>query len=68
MLSGIDKVRIAAHVGRSPKTVDRVYRGEGNAYSRDAVTRAALELGYPPPPPRLSEPSPSGSPPPSRAA
>lgn len=71
MLSGIQKVRIAAQSGRSPKTVDRVYRGQGNAYSRDAVKRAAAELGYPMPPERSapsSEPSPNKSPATSKAA
>ena len=50
MLNGIQKVRVAALIGRSVRTVDRVYRGQGNAYSRDAVKRAATELGLPAPP------------------
>jgi len=50
MLTGIQIVRIAAKVGRSPKTVIRVYRGGGNAYSRASVAEAALALGYPSPP------------------
>jgi DNA-binding LacI/PurR family transcriptional regulator len=71
MLNGIQKTRIAARVGRSVKTVHRVYCGGGNAYSRAAVKEAAEALGYPlPPEPSTpsSESSPSGSPTPSKAA
>jgi hypothetical protein len=68
MLTGIQKVRVAAQIGRSVRTVDRVYRGLGNAYSRDAVTRAALQLGFPAPPVPSSESSPALSSPNSRAA
>jgi hypothetical protein len=68
MISGMDKVRIAAQSGRSPKTVDRVYRGEGNPYSRDAVKRAAADLGLPAPPERSPSSSPEPSPTSSKAA
>jgi hypothetical protein len=71
MLTGIQKVRIAARIGRSVRTVDRVFRGQGNAYSRAAVKEAAVALGYPlPPEPSTpsSGSSPSDSPTPSKAA
>jgi hypothetical protein len=71
MIDGIQKVRIAAQIGRSVRTVHRVYCGAGNPYSRAAVTEAAKALGYPPPP-ELStgswENSPTSSPKNSKAA
>jgi DNA-binding LacI/PurR family transcriptional regulator len=71
MIDGIQKTRIAARIGRSVKTVTRVYAGGGNPYSRAAVKEAAVALGYPlPPEPSTpsSESSLSGSPTPSKAA
>ncbi len=46
-LVGPDRERIAVESGRSVKTVVRVYRGGGNAYSRASVFRAAQRLGLP---------------------
>jgi hypothetical protein len=59
MLSGYQRVQLAAQIQRSPKTVERVYKGGGNAFSREAVTRGARALGLPLPP----EPAPAPSPP-----
>jgi len=40
-------VQIAAAITSSPVTVERVYDGRGSDHSRERVTRAARELGYP---------------------
>jgi len=71
MIDGIQKVRIAAKIGRSPKTVTRVYLGGGNPFSRAAVKEAAEALGYPlpqEPSTQSSGNSPSAPPTPSKAA
>jgi len=68
MLTGYQRLQIAALVHRSPRTVERVYLGRGNAFSREAVARGAAKLGLPPPPspastsPRSSSSSPLPSP------
>lgn len=49
-LQGPDRERLAVEAGRSAKTVARVYRGQGNAYSRSSIVRAAEKLGLPAPP------------------
>jgi uncharacterized Zn finger protein (UPF0148 family) len=49
-VSAHDRVRIAAKIIASPRTVHRVYAGGGNEYSRRRVTEAARELGLPDPP------------------
>jgi hypothetical protein len=48
-VSGPQIVQIAAAIMANPRTVERVYDGRGNVYSRERVTRAALELGFPVP-------------------
>jgi hypothetical protein len=47
---GLDRVRIAERAKRSVWSVDRTYKGKGNAFTRAAVAEAAAELGYPLPP------------------
>lgn len=49
-LSSHDRVRIAAQAIVHPRTVARVYEGEGTDYSRARVCAAAEALGLPPPP------------------
>lgn len=49
-IDSIKILRIAARVGRSHRTVERVYQGKGSGFSRAAVIEAATELGYPLPP------------------
>ena len=48
-LTAPDRIRIAAQAIVSPRTVYRVYRGEGTDYSRARVSAAAAALGLPPP-------------------
>ncbi len=55
VLTGMQKVQLAARAGRSVFSVTRVYRGLGNAYTRESITRAAIELGIPAPPPSIYE-------------
>lgn len=50
VLTGPQRLRLAAHAIRSERTVIRVYQGAGNDQSREAIRRAALELGLPLPP------------------
>jgi DNA-binding LacI/PurR family transcriptional regulator len=50
-ISGPQIVQIAEAIPVCTRTVERVYEGAGNAYSRERVTRAARELGLPLPPP-----------------
>lgn len=50
MISAYDRIRISAHIVANPRTVARVYQGQGSAYSRLRVTEAAKALGLPLPP------------------
>lgn len=60
-----DRLRIAAQALVCERTVLRVYKGRGTAYSRLRVTEGAKALGLPPPPepssPSSPEPSPTSS-------
>ncbi len=56
-LSGLDRARLALRATRSPRTVDRVYLGRGNQYSREAISTAAREMGLPLPPPPSTQSS-----------
>lgn len=53
-MEGYDRMRLAVLAMLSEKTVRRVYRGYGTAYSRARVKAAAESLGLPPPPERSS--------------
>jgi hypothetical protein len=67
MINAHDRVRIAARIVAHPRTVYRVYRGQGSEYSRRRVQEAARELGLPEPP-TSSASSPPASPTKSKAA
>lgn len=56
MISAYDRVRIAAHIVANPRTVLRVYQGDGSDYSRRRVTDGAKALGLPPPGPSRRSP------------
>jgi hypothetical protein len=49
-VSAHEVILIAAAAVCSTKTVERVFDGRGNAFSRYRVRTAALELGLPAPP------------------
>jgi hypothetical protein len=57
MISAYDRIRISAAIIAHPRTVYRVYLGQGSDYSRRRVAEAARRLALPLPP----EPSPSSS-------
>jgi hypothetical protein len=59
MMTSHDRVRIAAAALVCERTVIRVYKGGGTAYSRLRVAEGAKALGLPLPP----EPSTGSSPP-----
>lgn len=65
MINSPDRIKLAAHITAHPRTVARVYAGQGSEYSRARVAEGAKQLGLPPPPPRspqtLPEPSPTSS-------
>jgi len=50
VLTGPQRVRLAAQSIKSERTVVRVYQGGGSDQSREAICRAARELGLPSPP------------------
>lgn len=51
ILTAPERIRIAAEAIQSPRTVDRVYRGDRVAQTTyERVRRAAEKLGLPPPP------------------
>ncbi|HEX3596824.1 MAG TPA: hypothetical protein VHU80_17060 [Polyangiaceae bacterium] len=62
VLTGPQRVRLAAESIRSERTVVRVYQGGGSDQSREAISRAARQLGMPQPPPTDSAVLPSSSP------
>lgn len=50
MLSGHDRVKIAAEAAVCERSVRRAYETQVSPYTRERVRRAAERLGYPPPP------------------
>lgn len=65
MISSPDRIKLAALITAHPRTVARVYAGQGSDYSRARVAEGAKALGLPPPPerslPSSPEPSPTSS-------